>query len=154
MLWERLRLGFFPTLEQARAARARVAPHFPDAWIDRAKSEDQTAALEGPIPVTGWAAAPGPGPNAYVLQLGARAAHEGLRALTRLELLDRHHLYRSTVERDGETWERLRLGFFPSRESAEAVLRELGGSHPDAWVARVDPDEQAGSLEAAGVLAD
>ena len=152
--WERLRLGFFATLEQARAARARVAPHFPDAWIDRAGSEEQATSLEGAIASTGRIATPSPGSSAYVLQLGARAAYEGLRALTRLELLERHHLYRSTVELDGETWERLRLGFFPTRESAQAVLRELGGSHPDAWVARVDPGERAGSLEAAGLLAD
>lgn len=152
--WERLRLGFFATLERARAAQARVAPHFPDAWIDRAGIAEREAALEGAIASTGRFVAPGPGSSAYVLQLGARAGYEGLRALTRLELLERHRLYRSTVELDGETVERLRLGFFPTRESAEAVLRELGGSHPDAWVARVEPGEEAGSLQAAGFLGD
>lgn len=32
-IWRRLRLGFFPTRSEARAARAELEPYFPDAWI-------------------------------------------------------------------------------------------------------------------------
>lgn len=140
--WERLRLGFFPGLDEARAALARVAPQFPGAWIDRADSAERAASRAGAI-ASDDADPPGAGGEApgWVLQLAARAVDDDLRGLTRLELLDRHHLYRTVSDEDGETWERLRLGFFPSRESALAVLRELEGSHPDARVARVAPEE-------------
>ncbi len=43
---------------------------------------------------------------------------------------------------NGALWERLRLGFFPTLEDARAVLRDLERSFPDAWIARVDPDER------------
>lgn len=62
--WERLRLGVFPSLAEARAALARLAPHFPGAWIDRAGSADRAAVTAaGGLPRTtgGW-----------VVQLAAR----------------------------------------------------------------------------------
>jgi hypothetical protein len=124
-VWERLRVGPFSTLAQARSARARLAADFAGAWIDREAA------------------------GAYALQLAAWPLEDGLRSLTRLELLPRQRLYRSTAEERGETWERLRLGFFATRAEAERVLRELAPSHPGARVARVAESERAAALATA-----
>jgi hypothetical protein len=127
-LWERLRLGPFATPAEARAARARLGPDFAGAWIDRE------------------------GAGAWALQLAALPLDEGLRSLTRLELLPRHRLYRSTLEEDGETWERLRLGFFDTHAEAERVLHELAPGYPDARVAAVGAPERAAALGAPPLL--
>lgn len=140
--WQRLRLGFFPTLAAARAAAARLQANFPGAWIDEASAAEREAsagdAIETPERF-------GPGATAlahtsgepfYTIQLRSEAVDGRLRALTRLELLEQHRLYRRTVESRGAVWERLRLGDFASFEAARAVLRELQASYPDAWIDR------------------
>lgn len=38
--WIRLRLGFFTSLEEAQAARNKVAREYPGAWVDRVRSEE------------------------------------------------------------------------------------------------------------------
>lgn len=135
--WERIRLGFFSSPLEARAALESLAPHFPGAWIDRV-GEAERAASDSAWTSQGAAAAPR-SPRLFALQLGARPTGERLRALSRLELLDRHRLYRSTVQVEGATWERLRLGYFPTFQEAKAVLSRLEASYPEAWIARVDP---------------
>jgi hypothetical protein len=128
--WERTRLGLFASLGDARAALARLAPHFPDAWIDAAGAVERTLVSEGgAVPV----ATP-----AWTLQLGARPVGARVRALARLELLEGHRLYRRTVVADGVVWERLRLGDFARIEDARAALQALRSSYPDAWIDRAD----------------
>lgn len=57
-----------------------------------------------------------------------------------------YRLYTSKIKTDdGKVWNRLRLGFFPSREEAEEVLGMLKKNFPDAWVAKVSEEERAGS---------
>ncbi|MDJ0852710.1 MAG: hypothetical protein QNK04_30440 [Myxococcota bacterium] len=152
--WQRLRLGFFATPGEAQSALARVERHFPGAWIDRvdaaelAASEAQRIERPGRADVTrerSWRH----GEQGYAVQLLASPADDRLRALTRLELLGRHQLFRSTVEEDGEIWERLALGFFPSADAAEAVRRQLVETYPEARVERARPPELRGSEELA-----
>jgi hypothetical protein len=147
--WERLRLGFYATPVEARAALTRLQTSFPGAWVDRIDAAERgiaaRAEIRPPSELT-WGGAPvSVRPEAghgYAIQLDAWLLDEGLRALTRLELVDRHRLYRTTVAVDGAVWERLRLGFFPKLEDARAVLGALARSFPDAWIARVQPDER------------
>jgi len=140
--WERLRLGFFPSLAAAQQAARRLRPHFPGAWVDAANPPERLAsarlAIEAPLPLDAGplASAPDDGGRTWVIQLDARPADGRLRAVTRLELLDRHRLYRHTVESKGVVWERLRLGDFTSLEAARNVLSELESSYPDAWIDR------------------
>jgi hypothetical protein len=51
------------------------------------------------------------------------------------------HLYVSETRVDGQTWHRLRLGFFPSEESAAAALEGLQERFPRAWIGRAEPEE-------------
>jgi cell division septation protein DedD len=42
-VWDRVRVGFFPTLADAQAMRARLEPRFPGAWIDRVPGAEHIA---------------------------------------------------------------------------------------------------------------
>ncbi|MBU0481829.1 MAG: SPOR domain-containing protein [Proteobacteria bacterium] len=46
---------------------------------------------------------------------------------------------------DGKVWNRLRLGFFPTREEALAALENLRKPFPDAWVTKVSGEERTAS---------
>ncbi len=141
--WERLRLGFFASAAQASAVRGWLEPHFPGAWVDRVDARELAESERGTIQLPERLANATPAPTRpddsshYAVQLRASPVDERLRALTRLELLDRHRLLRDTVEADGEVWERLAIGFFPSRKAAEAELERLVASSPEARVERV-----------------
>ena len=50
-------------------------------------------------------------------------------------------VYRTTVDVDGRTWHRVRLGFFATQADATAALSELRDDYPDAWVSRASDRE-------------
>jgi len=52
-------------------------------------------------------------------------------------------------EKGGQTWYRLRLGFFKTRAEASAVLQELEGHFPGAWVTEASLDERKQSVGSA-----
>lgn len=52
-------------------------------------------------------------------------------------------LYTSEADLDGDTWYRLRLGFFETEGEANAARDQFLGSYPSAWVAKVGPQERA-----------
>jgi hypothetical protein len=51
-------------------------------------------------------------------------------------------LYVSEKELDGQTWYRLRLGFFETEGEAQSALDEWRGAYPSAWLVRVAPKER------------
>jgi len=51
--------------------------------------------------------------------------------------------YETLFERDSEEWHRLRLGFFKTREEAQAAKASLAAQFPEAWVVKVSADERA-----------
>lgn len=65
-----------------------------------------------------------------------------LNASQRAALGDRI-LYETEFERESQQWHRLRLGFFETREEAEAARARMAASFPDAWVVKVSADERA-----------
>jgi hypothetical protein len=50
-------------------------------------------------------------------------------------------VYSTTVDVDGRTWHRVRLGFFATQADAAAALSRLRDDYPDAWVARASDRE-------------
>ena len=65
---------------------------------------------------------------------------------------DAFYSYRSYVvpfQKAGKTWYRLRLGFFKTREAANAVMMELKDQFPGAWIATASLDERQQSVTAA-----
>ena len=51
-------------------------------------------------------------------------------------------LYVTETEIDGETWYRLRLGFFETESDAQAALENWVGQFPRAWLVKVGPGER------------
>jgi len=51
-----------------------------------------------------------------------------------LELANQQQIFTSTVNIDGKTWYRTRLGYFSSRQAAEQQLRALKQLYPGAWI--------------------
>ncbi len=51
--------------------------------------------------------------------------------------------YETRFERDSQQWHRLRAGFYPTREAAEAAKAKLQAQFPDAWVVKITADERA-----------
>jgi len=51
-------------------------------------------------------------------------------------------LYVSEKELDGQTWYRLRLGFFDTENEAQSALEEWRVDYPSAWLVRVAPKER------------
>lgn len=51
-------------------------------------------------------------------------------------------VYQNDAERDGQVWHRLRLGFYDTREAAEADRAKLAALFPEAWTLKVSPDER------------
>ncbi len=54
---------------------------------------------------------------------------------------EHYRLYTTQFEKDGQTWHRLRMGFFASEGDARHVLEALRAEYPQAWVAKVSPGE-------------
>ncbi|MEQ1509782.1 MAG: SPOR domain-containing protein, partial [Sphingopyxis sp.] len=50
--------------------------------------------------------------------------------------------YETQFERDGQTWHRLRAGFFVSRAQAESARQRLIAAFPEAWVVAVTAQER------------
>jgi general secretion pathway protein D len=59
-----------------------------------------------------------------------------------------HRVYVVPFEKGGNTWYRLRLGFFESRAAAEAVQAELESDFPGSWVDRASSGEIRQSAKA------
>jgi septal ring-binding cell division protein DamX len=56
---------------------------------------------------------------------------------------DARLLYVTETELDGDTWYRLRLGFFATEAEAQARLDDWLADYPNAWLVRVGPLERA-----------
>lgn len=58
-----------------------------------------------------------------------------------------YHPYTTRYLKGNKTWHRLRLGFFRTRSNAAAALKRLASHYPDAWIAKVSPEEKDLALE-------
>ena len=110
-----------------------------------------TAATQSDEPATPAppraAHAPSPPPVAvprglYVINVMSQAtAKVELSAAQRAQLAGLT-VYQTDFDRDGQTWHRLRAGFFESRAEAELARTRLDKSFPDAWIVAVSPQER------------
>jgi len=137
--WTRTRVGPFPTMASARSMLARLELSFPGAWIVAVSAaETRFAAVTPAPPPPAPEAPPDPAPRyVYVIQLQATPQSAASPPLPRLDLPDGFRLFRTTFEKDGRVWERVRVGFFPTLAAAQAMRARLEPSFPGAWINRV-----------------
>ena len=169
--WYRLRLGFFTTKEQARAVISSLPDQYFDAWIATVDAEERNRSADHLV--FGGARAPAKGPENrvplarsevpsrrpaeiieqaspvlsgdYVLNLASGTKPFTAQALPESEIFTRHRLYSYPFQKNGQTWYRLRLGFFASKTQAREVIRSLPKRYADAWIAKVSAEERESS---------
>lgn len=79
----------------------------------------------------------------YVVNVLSQPKDIGDLPAARAEALAGQTTYETRFERDGQTWHRLRVGFFETREAAEAASARLAKLFPEAWVVKVTAQERA-----------
>ena len=79
----------------------------------------------------------------YVVNVLSQPKDIGDLPAARAEALAGQTTYETRFERDGQTWHRLRVGFFETREAAEAASAKLAKLFPEAWVVKVTAQERA-----------
>ncbi len=79
----------------------------------------------------------------YVVNVLSQPKDIGDLPPARAEALAGATLYETRFERDGQTWHRLRAGFFQTREAAETARARLSKQFPEAWVVKVTAQERA-----------
>jgi hypothetical protein len=70
-VWQRLRLGFFPSLTAARSVQSRLEPSFPDAWIVPVSEAERQALETTALAQANEQAPSASGAASYAIQLGA-----------------------------------------------------------------------------------
>jgi tetratricopeptide (TPR) repeat protein len=83
----------------------------------------------------------------YVVNLASSIRPFSPENLPELEQFMTYRLYTTIIEKDGKTWNRLRLGFFKSSADATAVMNKLLDHYPHAWVAEASANERMQSGE-------
>ncbi len=76
-----------------------------------------------------------------------RFRHSRRQNCRNLDILLSYRIYTTQFDKDGKTWNRLRLGFFSTRQDAETVLEKLLPYFPGAWATPVSTEERADSAD-------
>lgn len=77
----------------------------------------------------------------YVVNLQSTREPVERAAIAQVVVPSDRRVYVSQTVLNGETWYRLRLGFFASESDARAALEPIGALFPRAWIGRADPAE-------------
>ncbi len=83
----------------------------------------------------------------YVINLASTLEQALQGRIPDLPLFHRYRLYLADHVENGKTWHRLRLGFFATREEAEALLPQLKEQFPEAWVTEAPAGERERSAD-------
>lgn len=83
----------------------------------------------------------------YAINLSSEVKPIDLTKVAPIPVDNGQTIYTTQVIVKGRPWHRLRLGFFRTMEDAKAQLKTLKNFYPDAWIDRVDVEEQRQALE-------
>jgi tetratricopeptide (TPR) repeat protein len=127
------------TLQFARVTRYEIPPS-PDPRV--------LVIIVRHLSPTGVTPLPSPGDEyPYVINLASSTEPFATNELPKLDILLAYRVYTARFDKDGKTWNRLRVGFFGSRQEAETVLRELQPYFPGAWITQVSAQERESSAD-------
>lgn len=98
------------------------------------------APQSGVAPIKPAIAIPG---GLYVVNVLSQARDIGDLPPSQADALADTTTYETRFERDGQTWHRLRSGFYETRAAADAARTRLLKSFPEAWVVKVTAQERA-----------
>ena len=84
----------------------------------------------------------------FVINLESSLRYPATADIPVMTLAPGQKLFITEAEIDGKTWYRMRVGYFETAEDAAAVLRNVRGQYPNAWVDReTDGAEPADAVE-------
>lgn len=78
----------------------------------------------------------------YALNLNSSQKVINKNNLVNVPTLTKFAAYVTRYEKDGVTWNRMRLGFFKTKTDAQKSLDELKQYYPDAWIVRTTQNER------------
>jgi hypothetical protein len=82
----------------------------------------------------------------YVINAVSQAGPVGDLSPAQTQLVRGFQTYETRFDQDGQTWHRVRVGFFETRAAAEAARVKILPGFPDSWVVKVSADERAQGL--------
>lgn len=85
----------------------------------------------------------------YAINLASSTQPFTAAELPQLDILQVYRVYTTQFEKDGKPWNRLRLGFFSSKQETEQTLQQLTPYFPGAWIAQVTAAEREDSAASA-----
>jgi tetratricopeptide (TPR) repeat protein len=127
-------------------------PGTDDTGVPRTREAPAPGVEQPPPPPEEGAALPAPAPAAagtYVVNLASSVEPFTSAEMQGIDVPADRRLYTTTFEKDGKTWQRLRLGFFADAESAREALNALRSAYPEAWVAQASDAERRAAGAAA-----
>ena len=83
----------------------------------------------------------------YAINLQSTRDPLDKKSIPNLSLFKNHRLYTTTVKLNGQTWTRLRLGFFKTKQNALDAHKKLVKYFPEAWVTIVSENERNDSIK-------
>lgn len=149
--WHRLRLGFFETKEEAEAAAAELAGTFPAPFVIEILPDEREQAIANWLDTGLPHLTPSPGPQdvealvppgLYIVNAISRPGPLGDLTSEQEQAVSGKVAYDSPVEREGEEWHRLRIGFFETKKQADEAAKQLGEIFPAAWAMMITPQER------------
>jgi tetratricopeptide (TPR) repeat protein len=124
---------------QAAPVLTEVLPETP---FDSPADDPQASAPAGREPLTSRVIEPRSASD-YILNLQSTREPVDPGIARSVAAAENLHLYVSETTVDGQTWHRLRLGFFASEDEAQAALEDLAPRFPRSWIGRAEPEEIA-----------
>jgi hypothetical protein len=88
----------------------------------------------------------------YVVNLESFQEGENQPPIKDISADDKHVVYTTKFPIEGRMWNRLRIGFFETRQQAEVFKKKLLDKYPGAWVAYASAEEINNALEQSDIL--
>ena len=79
-------------------------------------------------------------PSRFVINLESSLRYPAAADIPVMTLAAEQKLFITRAEIDGNTWYRMRVGYFDSAEAASRVLRDIRAQYPNAWIDRESPE--------------
>lgn len=85
---------------------------------------------------------PQPAPGLFTINLESMNEPISAESISSVELQADQKLYLTEFNLSGQTWYRLRLGFFPTETAAQITVKNLRSRFPNAWVVKATEKER------------
>ena len=154
-----LRLSFADNVAFGVDQFANASSIFVRVYLGKSGLQPETVAAAAVEPAprhgqvsSGRVRTPEAPPAQYVINLRSSTSMPATKDLPRLDIGKGQKVFVSEAAIDGQTWYRIRLGYFPNAEVAVRKLAEVRAEFPGAWIDQVSDQAAEQQLAEAEVL--